>query len=160
MPGSTSKRVIVERFDRESLKGFVNLASWLQDAGIELLSPEGNVAAVPYQEIKAVCFVKDFEGTPWQRERKIFTTRPKTEGLWVRMLFRDGDFLDGVLANDLLHLEPQGFSVVPPDPSANNQRIFVPRAALRDLKVLGVIGSPLRRRKRVPPSEDQIKLFE
>ena len=160
MPGSTSKRVIVERFDRESLKGFVNLASWLQDAGIELLSPEGNVAAVPYEEIKAVCFVKDFEGTPWQRERKIFTTRPKTEGLWVRMLFRDGDFLDGVLANDLLHLEPQGFSVVPPDPSANNQRIFVPRAALRDLKVLGVIGSPLRRRKRVPPSEDQIKLFE
>ncbi len=160
MPGSTSKRVVVQRFERESLKGFVNLGSWLGKDGIELLSVEGSVATVPYEEIKAVCFVKDFEGAAWQRERKIFTTRPKTEGLWVRMLFRDGDYLDGLLANDLLHLEPQGFSVVPPDPSANNQRLFIPRAALRDLKVLGVIGSPLRRRKRVPPSEDQIKLFE
>ena len=86
--------------------------------------------------------------------------RPKTEGLWIRMLFRDGDYLDGLLPNALLLLDSHGFTIVPPDPSANNQRVFVPKSALTDLKVLGVTGGPLRRRKRVPPAEDQIKLFE
>jgi hypothetical protein len=160
LSGSTNKKVIAERFDREALKGFVNPQTWLSPEGVELLSTDGNVVLAPYPEIKAVCFVKDLDGKTIQRERKIFNTRPKTEGLWVRMLFRDGDFLDGLLPNNLLHLEPYGFEVVPPDPSANNQKVFVPRAALSDMKVLGVIGSPLRRRKRVPPSKEQITLFE
>ncbi len=160
MSGSTNKKVIVQRFEREALKGFVNLQTWLLPEGVELLSTDGNVVVTPYGELKSVCFVKDLDGETIHRERKIFNTRPKSEGLWVRMLFRDGDFLDGLLPNDLLHLEPFGFSVVPPDPSANNQRVFVPRAALTDLKVLGVVGGPLRRRKRVPPSKEQITLFE
>ncbi len=160
MTASTNKKVIVERFDREPLKGFVNPQTWLLAAGVELITIAGAVVVAPYEEIKAVCFVRDLEFPGSSAERRLFTSRPKSEGLWVRMLFRDGDFLDGILPNNLLRLEPYGFSVVPPDPAANTQRVFVPKAALADLKVLGVVGSPLRRRKRVPPSEDQIKLFE
>ncbi len=160
MAGSTNKKVVIERFDREPLKGFVNLQTWLRPEGVEFITTAGNVMATPYGEIKDVCFVKDLDFQGRLAERRLFTTRPKSEGLWVRMLFRDGDFLDGLLSNNLLQLEPYGFSIVPPDPSANTQRVFVPKAALADLKVLGVIGSPLKRRKRVPPTEDQIKLFE
>ena len=160
LSSSTNKKVVIERFEREALKGYVNPQTWLLADGVELLSLEGNVVETPYSEVKSVCFVRDLDGDRVDRERKIFTTRPKTEGLWVRMLFRDGDYLDGLLPNALLQLEPQGFTIVPPDPSANNQRVFVPKSALTDLKVLGVIGGPLRRRKRVPPAEDQIKLFE
>ncbi len=160
MAGSTNKKVIIERFDREPLKGFVNPQTWLLPDGVELLTFDGSVVVAPYREVKAVCFVQDLDGPTASRERRIFTTRPKTEGLWIRMLFRDGDYMDGLLANQLLATDPYGFNIVPPDPSANNQRVYVPRAALSDLKVLGVIGSPLRRRKRVPPSQDQITLFE
>lgn len=160
VPGSTNKRVVVERFDREPLRGFINPQTWLTAAGVEVLSPGGSVVVVNYTDVKVVCFVKDLDGDSLGRERKTFTTRPKSEGLWVRMIFRDGDYLDGLLPNNLLALEPYGFSVVPPDPSANNQRVFVPKEALTHLKVLGVVGSPLRRRKRVPPAEDQIRLFE
>jgi len=50
--------------------------------------------------------------------------------------------------------------LVPPDPYSNNQRLFLPRGALVELQVLGVVGSPLRRRKtRVVPKE-QPSLFE
>ena len=152
--------MVIERFGREPLKGFVNPQTWLLPEGVEIISTNGTVIVAPYDEIKTVCFVKDLESRSSGPERRIFTTRPKSEGLWVRMLFRDGDFLDGVAPNNLLQFEPYGFTVVPPDASANHQRVFAPRAALADLKVLGVIGSPLRRRKRVPPSKDQIKLFE
>jgi len=60
-----------------------------------------------------------------------------------------------------MQLEPYGFTVVPPDFSYNIQRMFVPKAALLDIQVLGVVGSALRQSKRKPkPSQDQIGLFE
>jgi hypothetical protein len=50
--------------------------------------------------------------------------------------------------------------VIPPDPNGNQQRIFVPREAAIAVEVLGVIGSPLRKRKPAPVSQDQIRLFD
>ena len=150
----------MERFEREPLKGFVNPQTWLGPNGLDLLSPEGTVQAIPYDEVKTVSFVRDLQVIGPSREKRLFSTRPRTEGLWIRMHFRDGDYLDGLLPNNLLQLDPYGFTVVPPDASSSNQKVFIPRSALTDIKVLGVIGSPLRRRKRTPPSKDQIGLFE
>jgi hypothetical protein len=92
-------------------------------------------------------------------ERQAFLTRPKSEGLWVRMLFHDGNSLEGVLPNNLLLVEPQGFVMAPPDATGNTQKVFVPRLALRTMQVLGVIGSPLRT-KRAAEGKRQIGLFE
>ena len=140
--------------------GFVNPQVYLRPGGIELLSPAGEVSILPYDEVKTVCFVKDFESVEQEPGRKVFSTRPKTDGLWVRMVFRDDEIMEGILANNLLQLEPHGFTVVPPDPYANNQRIFLPRAALKEIQVLGVVGSPLRRRKQKVEAKEQIGLFE
>lgn len=160
MSGSTTKKVLVSRFDRESIAGFVNPQTYLRTDGVEILVKGGSVALLPYADVKAVCFVKDFGGEGGA-EKRIFTTRPKTEGLWVRMKFRDGEEMDGLLANNLLQIDPHGFTVTPPDPSSRNQRLFVPRTALQEFLVLGVVGSPLRRaRKAKPAPQDQIKLFE
>jgi len=81
------------------------------------------------------------------------------EGLWVRMLFRDNDLMEGILPNNLLQIDPYGFAFVPPDPFSNNQRIFVPREALRDIHVLGVVGGKATKTKKAEV-KDQIKLFE
>jgi len=157
---STNKKVLVSRFEREALTGFVNPQTYLQPEGMELLTQEGSVAVVPYGDIKLVCFVRDFQQGEPARELRLFTTRPKMEGLWIRMRFRDGDSMDGLLTNNLLQIENQGFSVVPPDPGFQNQRIFVPRAALSGVQVLGVVGSPLRLRKTKPTPKEQLEMFE
>ena len=73
--------------------------------------------------------------------------------------FRDGDMLEGVMPNNLLQVEHYGFTVVPPDSFGNQQRIFVPRASLQSVEVLGVVGSPLKRKAK-PAGKDQIGLFE
>jgi hypothetical protein len=159
--GSTNKKVLVSRFDREPLSGFVNQQNYLLPEGLELLSQDGAVNVVPYQEVKLVCFVRDFQQGEPRKELRLFTTRPKMEGLWIRMHFRDGDAMDGLLSNNLMLLEPYGFSVVPPDPGFQNQRIFIPKLALSGVQVLGVIGSPLRMRKTKPTTpKEQIELFE
>jgi hypothetical protein len=155
---STAKKVIVRRFERENLTGFVNTFSYLQPSAIELLKPDGALVLLPYDEVKSVCFVKDFEAET--ETRKIFMTRPKLEGLWVRILFRDGEVLDGILPNNLLVWEIAGYTVTPPEPDSNNQRVFVPRSALKSIQVLGVVGSPLTaKRKKTAAAPDQPTLF-
>ena len=159
MAGSTTKKAIVRRFDKEPLAGWVNPASYLQPDGIELLAPDGRSSSVvPYGDIKAVSFVREFG--PLETERQIFQTRPKMEGLWVSLRFRDGDVMEGVMTNNLLHVEPSGFTIIPPDSYSNQQRVFVPRVALASLEVLGVVGSPLAKRKSKPAAKEQIGLFE
>lgn len=162
MAGSTNKKVLIARFDRESLAGFVNPQEFLRGEGVELLTPEGSVVVIPYSDLRVVCFVRDFESGETWREHRSFAARPKMAGLWLRLGFRDGDFLEGIAPNSLMAIDPRGFTIVPPDPTFQNQRIFVPREALREVQVLGVIGSPLRRRGPRKPgtSEGQLEMFD
>jgi uncharacterized protein DUF6982 len=60
----------------------------------------------------------------------------------------------------LLQLDTYGLSVVPPDPGFQNQRVFVPKAALSTVQVLGVVGSPLRMRKPKPAAKEQLEMFD
>jgi hypothetical protein len=143
----------------ETLSGYINPLSYLQSTGVEVLSEEGNLAVIPYEEIRTISFVRNFEGGG-ESDRQIFFTRPKMEGLWVSFRFRDGEILQGVMPNNLLQVEPHGFTVIPPDSFGNVQRVFVPRTAVEAVEVLGVVGSPLNRRKTKAAPKDQIGLFD
>jgi hypothetical protein len=162
MAGSTTKKVLVGRFDGQTVPGYAAPHSYLRADGVEVLTRDGQLLFVPYKELKAVNFVREFDVPDNAEEKKLFQSRPKLEGLWVRMRFRDGDLLDGILPNDLLLVSEQGMTVTPPDPYSNNQKIFVPRQAVQEVVVLGVIGSPIRRprAKRRVPAKEQIELFE
>lgn len=159
MSNSTNKKVIVYRFDRESIAGFVRPQAWITPVGVEVLTPTGALAAIPLAEIKVVCFVKEFDGGAWPGEKRIFANRPKTEGIWVRALFTDNDHLEGILPNNLLLVDSEGYLLAPPDASSNNQRIFLPRSALREVRIMGVVG-PARRAKSRQETKGQIGLFE
>jgi len=160
LPASTNKKVLVLRFDRETLAGFVSPQAWLQPRGVELLSASGSVAVIPYEEIRFICFVRDFDQGEPRRELRTFSSRPKTTGLWVRLQFRDGEIMDGVMSNNLLQMEPQGFTFIPPDPGYQNQKVFVPRTAVAGIQVLGVVGSPLKRRREQAVSKEQLEMFD
>lgn len=162
MAVSTNKKVTCIRFDRELLTGFVQPATYLQPEGLELLTPHGNVTILPYADIKSVCFVRDWDHPDKVLEKRSFASRPKQEGLWIRFVWRDGDTMEALLPNRLLDLETLGFTVVPPDPGGNAQKLFLPRVALKELLVLGVVGSGQQRQKQKakPTVPDQIKLFE
>ncbi len=162
MSSSTHKKVILKRNGQEPLRGWVNPAAFLNDQGVEIMTIDSQVAVLPYGQVKAVHFVRDFEEKNDQQERKVFQSRPKLEGLWLRLRFKDNEVIEGILPNNLLLLESRGFTITPPDPFANSQRIFVPKEALADLTVLGVIGSaaaPTRKKKTAEPSDKQMGLF-
>ena len=65
------------------------------------------------------------------------------------------------MTNDLLQLEQHGFTVIPPGSrSATASGSSSPARALESVQVLGVVGSPLKKRKAKRAPEAQIELFE
>jgi len=142
---STHKKVIVRKMDRDSMNGFVAPADFVHEGKLELLNTAGNVVAIELKDIKGVYFVREFAESD-SLSRKTFTSRPRTEGLWVRLRFKDNEVLEGIMPNDLAQTSPEGYLINPPDMRSNTQRIFVPRSALESLTVLAVIGATRRRR--------------
>jgi hypothetical protein len=155
-PASTHKKVIVELHDRKSFRGYLNPSRLGQLDPVDLLTQDGEHEQLALARIRSIYFVRDFDDD-FEPERRAFLSRPKLDGLWLRLRFVDGRSLEGVVPNDLLSLLDNGIQITPPDLNSNTDRIFVPRSALTEVTVLGVVG--IARRKPAPPSVPQPTLF-
>jgi len=156
---STHKKVIIRKMDRDSISGYVSPTQFVNEGKLELLNTSGNVVAMDLCEIKGVYFVREF-GDSESLTRKTFTSRPRSEGLWVRLRFKDNEILEGLMPADLTQNMQEGFLVNPPDQRSNTQRIFVPRTALESLTVLAVIGATRRQRRGGTQDQRQVPMFE
>lgn len=114
-----------------------------------MLTPEGEHRNFAIKDIRSVYFVREFNDD-FEPERKAFLSRPKLDGLWVRLKFRDGGTIEGVFPNDLLTLLDHGVQITPPDLHGTTLRIFIPRPAISEMTVLGVVGIA-RRKPAAPP---------
>ena len=155
-PASTHKKVVIELGDRSALRGYLNPARLPGAETLDLLTQEGEHQEVPLPKVRAVYFVRDLQ-EGFAPERKAFLSRPKLDGLWVRVRFRDEVVLEGVIPNDLLAFLDNGLHLTPPDLNSNTDRIYIPRLAIAELTVLGVVG--VARRKPVPAAAAQPRLF-
>jgi len=138
-PSSTHKKVVVLLLDGTTIRGYLNAATVGRTETIDLLTPEGEHKSTALADVKSVYFVREFL-EPFAPERKMFLSRPKLDGLWVRLRFRDDDVIEGIVSNDLLDLLDTGVQLTPPDLHGNSLRLFIPRTALVEMKVLGVVG--------------------
>ncbi|GAC1701219.1 MAG: hypothetical protein NVS9B4_04120 [Candidatus Acidiferrum sp.] len=148
--------MVVALTDKKSLRGYLNPVGLGQADPIDLLTPDGEHAPVPLAKVRSIYFVRDF-ADEFAPERKAFLSRPKLDGLWVKLRYTDGETLEGVIPNDLLSFLDYGLQITPPDLNSTTDRIFVPRAALAELTVLGVVG--MARRKPAAVSVAQPRLF-
>ena len=152
---TSHKKVVLETFEGHTMPGYVTPPSLGAEEQLSFLTTSGEIEAIDLKRVRAVYFVRDFQQA-FQPERKSFLSRPKLDGLWVRLRYRDGDLLEGVVANDLIALLDHGVHLTPPDPGTNCTRIFVPRPAIAELTVLGVVGiarrTPARRAAEPQPT--------
>jgi hypothetical protein len=157
-PASTHKKVVIEYHDKKSQRGYLNATMLSELESLDLLTHEGEHQVIPLSEVRAIYFVRDLE-EDFELERTSFLSRPKLDGLWVRLRFRDNDTLEGVIANDLLAFVDKGLQLTPPDFTSNTDRIFVPRTALAELMVLGVVGIARRKPAVAAAASTQPRLF-
>lgn len=135
------------------------------------MAVDGRITTQSVNEIKTISYVRDFNlddrVNPERIGRKTFPARPRGDGLWLKLTFRDEDELEGLANFDIGFadslLSDQGLFLTPPDARANTQRLFVPRAALRSMEVLGVVKAPSKRPAQRSVSsvtaDTQTKLF-
>lgn len=101
----------------------------------EITRPSGDhPIRVEIKDLKAVFFVKTFEGKKEYNERKKFIEGDRPQGRKVVVTFVDGETIQG----STIGYDPQrpGFFLMPIDPESNNIRIFVVLAAVRNFRFL------------------------
>ena len=157
MAGSR-KKVIVRRFSPGLLRGYLSPTGFVRTgegvAMLDLLDLSGRLQEVPLADVKTVSFVREFhltdEGYPERLPRKTFLARPRTEGLWIRMVLRDEELLEGLAPLDLSLADgladDLGIQFTPPDVRGNAQRMYVPRSAMASLQVVAVVTTPSRKK--------------
>jgi hypothetical protein len=125
------KKVVARYWDGLLLRGYTN-DFHPSKAHLHLSShpTSGPAAMVPLSQLKALFFVREFEGNPGHVEEKQFVTRPP--GRKIEVTFRDGEVLVGSTLN--YRPDGQGFFVQPADPRSNNLRVFVTHAVIRHIR--------------------------
>lgn len=98
------------------------------------LSDPDKFLEIVVEDLKGVCFVRDFAGDPQYQEQKNFPPGMEPTGKAVEVTFNDGEILLG--STEDYDLKRPGFFVVPADPRSNNLRIFAVSRAVRKVRFL------------------------
>jgi hypothetical protein len=162
---SSPKKVIVRRFTGETLPGYLAVSSIVHHRTVDLLDLSGRVIPISINDIKYICYVRDFNLTdtvnPERLTRRAFLARPRTEGLWLRLTFRSEDQMEGLAPIDISLLDDvlkdTGLHLTPPDTRSNTQRIYVPRTSITDLQLIAVITTPSRKKALPAPTSPSLQ---
>ncbi len=138
------QKVIVRFIDGRVEKGFV--ADFSPEDDFVFMEDESSERRkIRIDELKAIFFVKTFEGNKTHVEKKSFTSPlPKGKRIFVR--FKDGESMMGYREGDLpwekgFFLEPhkkmKGFFLVPVDRESNNIKVYVVATSVRDVAQIG-----------------------
>jgi len=127
------QKVVVRYADGQLLKGFTQdfhgsktqFSLWPS-----ITASAHERVVVPLARLKAVFFVRDFDGNPDHIEQKAFDDAPP--GRRIEVTLHDGEVVVGTTLN--YRTDRSGFFISPADPHANNQRIFVVASAVQQVR--------------------------
>lgn len=138
--------MVVARFrDGRMVKGYVKAFSSESDTVVltDEKTREENLVAL--EELKAIFFVKSFQGVREHVEKKAFGIR-KLAGRKVFVKFHDKETLVGCIEGAVpwdkgfsltkLGEKTKGFFLTPVDGDSNNVKIFVVGSAIQDITIM------------------------
>lgn len=130
-------KVIVRTRDQQLFRGF-SKAEFIDDQNVRIIDAKGNQQSFPLQDLKAVFFVRDFQGDPSYRAVRFFAKEDPPPWLWVQLTYQDGEIMEGRVRNSPALLDGAGFYLWLSDEGANNVLVYVVKSALKDFRVLAL----------------------
>lgn len=131
MNARAENKVIAHYLDGTLLKG-TTLDFFPTKPAFHVMEENGDVHEVALADLKAVFFVKSFDGDPKQAERRGFFTK-YLQGKKVMVEFQDGEIMFGYTLS--YSARGIGFFMFPGDPDSNNSKVFVVNQSTRRVKV-------------------------
>ncbi len=132
---SSLQKVIVRTRDGEVIPGFAN-QDRINKKTLKVITQQGKEQTFSIDKLKAVFFVKDFQGNPEYDEIKFLNKQSVSSMIWVRVEFFDGEVLEGKIANNMELICSPGFYLSPSDQDTNNKRVYVIKSSLKNFTVL------------------------
>ena len=99
----------------------------------EFLPLDGELKIVRFDDLKAVFFVRDFEGDSSYNEQKSFGSEHDHYGSRIEVRFKDGEVLVG---DTMSEAGQYGFFLFPPDDRSNNLGLFCASCAVESVRRL------------------------
>jgi hypothetical protein len=121
-----AEKLILRKRDGSMLKCSSRIPFSAAFTTISVLNEEGKVLKIPLVELKAIFFVKHFEGNPDYKAGKEFCEGSPRAGKIITVSFHDGEIIKGRVLN--LAEEKRGFFLYPADPQDNNEKVFIVRS--------------------------------
>ena len=140
---SESQKVILRFADGKMLKGFIKDMKLTEDY-LFIEDESSQQLKVRLKELKAIFFVRRFEGDRSYQEKKNFTgTPPNSKRVFVK--FKDGENMMGFMEGEipwqrgffLESMQDKGFWISPVDEGSNNTKILVITSAVQDVAMIG-----------------------
>jgi hypothetical protein len=145
MEKDKGEKIVAQFRDGRLLKGFERNFSMESDTVILNDHKTNEEIRIPIEELKALFFVKDFEGSSDYVERKVFGIR-KNLGRKVFVKFIDKESLVGFIEGEIpwdkgfslakLGKRVKGFVLTPVDGDSNNERVFVMGSAIENVTIM------------------------
>lgn len=138
-----SQRVILRFVDGKMLKGLVKELK-LTDDYLFIEDESDHQLKVRLKELKAIFFVKTFEGNRAHHEKKTFSnTPPASKRVFIK--FKDGETMMGFMEGEipwqrgffLESMKDRGFPIIPVDEDSNNIKILIITSAVKDVALIG-----------------------
>lgn len=137
------QKVVLRFVDGRLVKG--RLDDFSPKADFILIEEEsGAIQRFGVDELKAIFFVRTFEGNKARSERKSFE-KENPPGKRVFVKFKDGESMVGYVEGEIpwekgFFLEPargKGFFLIPVDDASNNTKVFVIAQSVWEVTVMG-----------------------
>ncbi len=150
-----SEKIVVQ-FGTRTVKGYLDSPIWntieelLSNAPAQ--SPESfrlrhldsnALEDIPLKDVKAVFYVRSFEGEEHHKSLNFHTLVPTVHGIWMRLQFLDGEVMEGIVFNSIRYLVDPGFFLLPTDPGSNNKLVYVVKKWVTDHRILGLRKIPV-----------------
>ena len=143
MSEAESQKVILRFVNGKMLKGFIRDLKLSQDI-LFIRDESSNQLKVRLKELKAIFFVRRFEGDRTYQEKKSFDDAPPNSTR-VFVKFKDGENMMGYLMGEipwergffLESMKEKGFYVFPVDEGSNNIKTLVITSSVKDVAMIG-----------------------
>lgn len=130
-------KIVVRYQDGRLLKGITNDFFPNKDLFhlVPMAAPPGSKPLELHTtSLKAVFFVKEFDGNPNYDDKKEFDPAKSSVGRKIRVVFKDGELMVGTTTG--YQPDRSGFFVVPVDTNSNIERCFVVTSATQEVSLI------------------------
>ena len=138
-------KVVIRFNNGKVLKGYIVDFTAYTDIVVMREVETDKEHGIPIHELKAIFFVKTFEGNSARRDKKLYGIRENI-GRKVYIRFNDSESMMGFLEGEIpwekgFYLSKptsalKGFFLVPVDVDSNNKKVFVVSSSIKDITLM------------------------